>query len=337
MKRTASTSEHVVSPLLIWSAFLIPQIIWAAAGPVIKLTLNYIPSIEFLFFRFAITCIVILPIVLFELKRTKINNKDWVTLIALGLLGYGSMLFLFEGFRYTTAIDAAIIGVIAPIIEAAAGNYFYKEKISLKYKIGILIAIIGTFIVVIEPMLGTHASSSTVFSRIYGNLLILIYSLGFSAYIILSKEVMGESSSRLMHFLRHFKIKKHTHRYSPFMQTAISFYVALGFYTILMVLKQAFGAQTDQVFNISEIPLSALSGLLYMALFSGIAAYSILNWGLHRASVSFSAIFSYLMPVFTLPFAYIMLGEIPSSAAITGSAIIGLGIVIAEYKRDSPL
>ncbi len=334
MRQSAHSSTHIVSPLLIWSAFIIPQIIWAAAGPVIKLTLNYIPSIEFLFYRFAITCLVILPIVLFELKRTKINNKDWVTLIVLGILGYGSMLFLFEGFRYTTAIDAAIIGVIAPIIQAVAGNYFYKEKISLKYKIGILIAIVGTFIVVIEPMLGSHVSSSSVFSRIYGNLLILIYSLGFAAYVILSKAVMGEDSSRLMHFLHHFKIKKHTYRYSPFMQTAISFYVALGFYTILMVLKQAFGAQTEQVFNISEIPLPALSGLLYMALFSGIAAYSVLNWGLHRATVSFSAIFSYLMPVFTLPFAYLMLGEIPSGAAIVGSAVIGLGIIIAEYKTN---
>jgi hypothetical protein len=48
------------SPLFIWAACIIPQLIWAAAGPVIKITQNYIPTIEFLFIRFLITCVVLL-------------------------------------------------------------------------------------------------------------------------------------------------------------------------------------------------------------------------------------------------------------------------------------
>lgn len=318
------------SPFVIWAACIVPQIIWAAAGPVIKLTLAYIPSIEFLFIRFLITCIILLPFVYLELKRTKIDLKDLPNIIALGILGYGSMLFLFEGFRYTTAIDAAIIGVVAPILEIAAGNYFYKEQISLKYKIGIVLAIIGTAVVVIEPAL-VHSGPSDTTSRIIGNIFILIYNLGFATYIVLSKSIMGENSSRLFNALRHFGIKKHHYKYSPFLQTALSFYIALGVFTSLLILKSSI-SPVSVSFDILMLEPKAIFGVLYMALLSGIAAYTMLNWGIHRVSVSFMAIFSYLMPVFTLPFAYIILGEIPSGVALVGSAIIGLGILIAEYK-----
>ena len=319
------------SPALIWLACILPQIIWAAAGPVIKITLEYIPSIEFLFIRFLITCIVLLPFVYLELKRTKIDLKDLPNIIALGLLGYGSMLFLFEGFRYTTAIDAAIIGVIAPVIEVAAGNYFYKEKISLKYKVGILLAILGTTIVVIEPAL-LSSSSNDGSSRIIGNVFILMYSLCFASYIVLSKSIMGENSSRVLHALRLFGIKKHHYKYSPFMQTALSFYMALALYTALLMLKSSI-SPTEIDINLLSLEPKAIVGILYMAILSGIAAYTMLNWGIHRVSVSFAAIFSYLMPVFTLPFAYLMLGEIPTLISIIGSTVIGAGIVIAEYKN----
>lgn len=318
------------SPLVIWAACILPQLIWAAAGPVIKITLNYIPTIEFLFIRFLITCVILLPFVYLELKRTKIDLKDLPNLIALGVLGYGSMLFLFEGFRYTTAIDAAIIGVVAPIIEVAAGNYFYKEKISLRYKIGVLLAILGTAVVVIEPSL-MHSSSSDAPSRVLGNIFVLIYNFGFASYIVLSKSLMGENSSRLLTVLRHFGIKKHSYKYSPFMQTSLSFYIALAFFTVLLVLKSSLSPASLDL-NIQLFETKALLGVLYMALLSGIAAYTLYSWGLHRVSVSFAAIFSYLMPVFTLPFAYFMLGEIPTPVAIAGSAIIGAGIFIAEYK-----
>jgi drug/metabolite transporter (DMT)-like permease len=272
----------------------------------------------------------LLPFVYLELKRTRIDLKDLPNLIALGILGYGSMLFLFEGFRYTTAIDAAIIGVVAPIIEVAAGNYFYKEKLSLRYKIGVLLAIVGTIVVVIEPAL-IHSTSNNASSRILGNIFVLVYNFGFASYIVLSKSLMGENSSRLLNVLRYFGIKKNSYKYSPFMQTSLSFYIALAFFTGLLVLKSSLSPASLDL-NIRIFETKALLGVLYMAILSGISAYTLYSWGLHRVSVSFAAIFSYLMPVFTLPFAYFMLGEVPTPVALIGSAIIGTGILIAEYK-----
>lgn len=313
-------------------AFLLSNLIWAAAGPVVILTVQFLPPVEFLFYRFLITCIILLPIVVWELHKTHNNLKDMPSLILLGLLGYGSLIFLFEGLKYTSAIDAAIIGIIAPVIDAFAGNYFYKEKISQRYKLGVTLAILGTLFVVIEPALSHSASDIPIDERIYGNVLVLIYSICLALYLVLSKEMMGKNSSRLNLVLAKAGIRKNSHSYSPFMHTALSFFVALGFYTVLFIVKM-FGnpGETVTATEIIQMDQKVMFGLLYMALLSGITAYSLMNWALQRSTVSYSAVFTYLSPVLTLPFAYFMLGELPTVPAVIGSIVIGVGVIIAEY------
>ncbi len=277
-----------------------------------------------------------MPIVVWELNKTHNNLKDLPSLILLGLLGYGSLIFLFEGLKYTSAIDAAIIGIIAPIIDAFAGNYFYKEKISRRYKIGIFLAILGTLFVVIEPAVSHAASSIPIEERIYGNILVLIYSICLALYLVLSKEMMGKNSSRLNLVLSKAGIRKNAHSYSPFMHTALSFFVALGFYTILFIVKMFSNpAETVTATEIVQMDQKVMFGLLYMALLSGITAYSLMNWALQRSTVSYSAVFTYLSPVLTLPFAYFMLGELPTMPAVIGSIVIGIGVIYAETSQKA--
>ena len=320
------------------ATFLFTNLIWAAAGPVVKLTVEYLPPIEFLFYRFLVTCVVILPVVIWELNKTKANLKDLPSLITLGLLGYGSLYFLFEGYKYTTVIDGTIIGVLAPVIVAWAGQYFYGDKISTRYKVGVILAVLGTTVVVIEPAL-SHSQTDTQFGeRIYGNLLIVIYSVFYALYLVLSKEIMGQNSSKLNRLLSKIGIKKNSHTFSPFMHTAISFFVALGFFTILFFVQVVKNpTEAISAAHIMEFNHTALYGLLYMALISGLTAYSLMNWALKRSTVSYSAVFAYLSPVFTLPFAYFMLGEVPTIPALVGSSIIGAGVVIAETGQKKKI
>ncbi|OGC46787.1 hypothetical protein A2793_02895 [candidate division WWE3 bacterium RIFCSPHIGHO2_01_FULL_38_45] len=58
------------------------------------------------------------------------------------------------------------------------------------------------------------------------------------------------------------------------------------------------------------------------------------DWALNTHSMGDTAIYSYLAPIFTLPFAYVMLSEIPTKFALIGSAIIALGVIIAEHKKS---
>jgi drug/metabolite transporter (DMT)-like permease len=70
-----------------------------------------------------------------------------------------------------------------------------------------------------------------------------------------------------------------------------------------------------------------------MALASSIIAYFLFEWSLKRISVTDSAVISYIGPLFAIPSAFIILGEIPTEINIIGGSIIAVGIFIAEYKN----
>ena len=319
--------------ILAYSALLVATAIWGFATVAIKFTLDYIPLMSFLFYRFLLVCLVLLPFVWLELKKNPINTKDLPTLILLGLLGQSGILIIFAGIKYTTAIDSGIIGAIAPLMIIGLGHYYYREKINKFLEVGLLIATFGTLLVVLEPALSHNTVTDSISSRIFGNILNIIYNLVFALYIILSKKVMGERSGNVSKTLQKLNIKPLKNRYSPFMQTALSFYVALATFIPLYILE-AYGVFGAYSFNITQLPTQGLLGLLYMAIFSSIVAYMVFSWGLDNAKVADSGIFTYLGPAFTLPVAYLVLGELPSSAAIAGSMIIAIGVVIAETKKS---
>jgi len=58
-----------------YTFLLIATILWAAAGPVIKYTLRYIPPLTFLFLRFLIASVVMLPYAIYEIQKIGVNKK----------------------------------------------------------------------------------------------------------------------------------------------------------------------------------------------------------------------------------------------------------------------
>ncbi len=316
---------------LAFIALLSATAIWGAAAPVIKFTLGYIPVFSFLFFRFLLVCAILLPFLAIELKRTHVDKRDLFNIFILGLFGQASIIFIFAGIKYTSPIDAAIIGVLAPIVVIWEGHYFYKERIKPQLKLGILVAAAGTLLIVIEPILSNQEVGAALL-RIFGNTLVILYNLAFAVYIILSKRIMGKDSTRLDETAKFFGLKKMRKDYSPFLHTSLTFYVALIITVPFFIFESLgfFGAQTFYTATWSTIPLL---GILYMAIFSSIAAYVAFEWGLKNAKVSDAAVFAYLGPIFTVPASYLLIKEIPSLLTIFGSAIIATGVVIAEKHK----
>lgn len=314
--------------LLIISTFL-----WAAAGPVIKNTLEYIPTLTFLFLRFLIVSIVLLPYTIYEIQKVKIHHKDYLNLILLGIFSQTSLGLIFIGLKYTTATDNAIIGILGSILSVIAGHYFYGEKIHKDLKIGLWLASLGTLVVVIEPLF-SPSQNINILERVFGNTLILIYNFFWVTYIVWSKMIMGERSKILEKTLSFIKIKPMTKEYPPTLLTAISMYV--GLFTIApMAMFEMMGfLGNNQIFNLNQMGFEAIIGLLYMALLSSIVAYISYQKAIKLVKVSDIAFFHYLSPLFTLPVAYAVLGEIPNKFVIVGSIFIAIGVYIAEIKNN---
>jgi len=329
---TRKLPKNTYTQTLPYAALVGATAIWGVAGPVIKLTLQHVPVVSFLFLRLLIVCIVVLPFITLELQKDPVHKKDLRNFIILGILSQTFLLIIFAALNLTTAIDASLIGISFPMMALAAGYYFYKETVTPFEKLGVLIATIGALIVIVEPALGKLGFSEASLERIVGNVLALFYEITWLAYIIWSKAVMGENSAQVKKLTKFFHIKPMHKKYSPFIVTSLNFYVGLATLIPFFALEQLgfFG----RVFMPPMLNLTAIAGILYMALLSSIVAYFLFQWGLENAEVSDVGFFRYLGPVFTFPAAYILLGEIPGRAVLIGLIFIIIGVAIAETHRS---
>lgn len=321
-----------------YAALILATAIWAAALPVIKITLNDIPPFSFLLLRFLVVAVVMLPIMFFELKTTPIHRKDIKNLVLLGIFGQAALAFIFWGLKYTTAIDTALIGTAAPLITIFAGHYFYHEKVNNMVKFGVAIATLGTALIVFEPILGQQtiagdAVQNHIGLRMFGNVMVILYNVAFSIYIIFSKVIMGQLTKEVRGALKFFHVEPMKKEYSPTLITGVTFYVGLAAIIPFAIAENMgyFGVSGMDFSTLTWVPIA---GILYMALLSSIVAYIAYEWGLKGAEATDSAIFGYLGTLFTIPFSLVMLGEIPTKAATFGAFVIAVGVVIAEkYKR----
>ena len=324
------SAKNLSKTLLLTSlAFLATNFIWGVASPVIKYTLSYIPPFTFLFLRFLIVCIVLLPYTIVKLLGTKIPIKDYLNFFLLGIFSQTSIIIIFIALKYTTAIDTTVIAIIGGVLTMYAGHYFYNEKVNKKIKLGAILVCLGTLVVVAEPVLSGIRNHVSIFDRLIGNVLALIYNLTWVTYVIWSKMSMGENSGLLKKTLSFIHIKPMSKKYSPSLIVAISMYVGLLSMVPLALLESS-GFLGQVNFDLLSLDTRGIAGLLYMAIFSSIAAYFLNQWALENGRVSEAAIFGYLGPVFAFPTAYFLLGETPTKFLLVGATIITAGVIIAE-------
>jgi len=311
-------------------------ILWGAANPIIKLTLGYIPPITFLFLRFLIACIILLPYVLYETQKTKIDKRDYLNIFLFGLFSQTSLILIFVGLEYTTVVESSIIGILGSILTVAAGHYFYKDNVNKGVKVGLLIASLGTLFVIIEPLFTGNIHNTSLVERTFGNFLVFLYNITWVIFIVWSKFSMGEErSSLLKKALSFIQLKPMKKEYSSTFLTALSLYVGLATVTPLAFLENTGYIGNNPPFDIFSIKPIGIIGLLYMAICSSIIAYMLYQWSLKYVKVSDTAFFGYLAPILTLPFSYVILGELPTKSMVIGAIIIGIGVYISGKNLNN--
>ncbi len=284
---------------------LLVTIIWGVASPVIKYTLDGFDPLTFLTYRFGISSIISIVIFLIIGFRLPKNIKDIVLLVIYGLLASSvSLALLFFGLKNTTVLDSSLITLSDPLLISIAGVYFLKERVSKREKIGIFIAIIGTLLTIVEPLI----QNGNGHLRLSGNLMIIAYAIVVAGTAVLGKILLrrGVEASTM---------------------TALSF--ILGFISLL-----PFWLVTNvSAYSIIHTPYSYHVGVFYMAVISGSLAFYLSNKAQKSIEIGEQAIFGYMYPIFAAPLAVIWLREKITPIFVIGAIIIAIGVTIAEIKK----
>jgi drug/metabolite transporter (DMT)-like permease len=286
---------------------LIVSLIWGLAAPVIKFTLGGFSPAIFLTYRFFISAVIALFFFIFFGFKLPKDRKTLIFTILNGfLLSTVSLGLLFLGTNKTTSVDSNLISAMAPITVAIAGVLFLKERITKKESIGLLIALAGTFLTIVEPVFNHRVG----FSGIEGNLLIFASLIVTTVTAVLAKKVLRSGVDAV---------------------TATNLSFVIGFITLApFTLPQIFASKFQ---ILTSVPLTYHLGVFYMAVLSGTLAYILWHKAEKSIEISEVGLFAYLYPLFGTPLSVFWLKEKITLPFIIGAVVIAIGVFLAEYKK----
>ncbi|OGH47538.1 MAG: hypothetical protein A3A51_03060 [Candidatus Levybacteria bacterium RIFCSPLOWO2_01_FULL_39_10] len=281
-------------------ALIFANIIWGAAFPIYKWTLEIVPPFIFTFIRFFGGALIVLP---FVYKSLRIQRSDIPKLILVSLIGISVQIpLLFFGLKLSPSINAPIIIASAPIILIISSVIFLNEKLKVKVLIGTLVSLLGVLAIILRPFIESGGLTGSVL----GNFLLFGATVCSVAQALILKRITANNDPLALVF----------------------WMFVIGIIPII-----PFALYETQTFNLlTQINLQAVIGLLYGIVFAAVIAHYLYAFGIKFVKASEVGIFSYVDPLATIVIAIPLLGEIITPTYILGAILVFLGIFIAEGR-----
>lgn len=232
-------------------------------------------------------------------KRQKISFKsikeNLFPLCLSGAFIGVNWILLFESYRYTSVATATLCYYMAPVFVIIASAFLFKEKITLKKAVCVLIALAGMFFVS-----GFLNTGFTGFAELKGILLGLGASLFYASVILLNKKIKNV----------------------PIYEKTTVQLITAG--VILIPYSLAFEDNSQ----VEITPIIIIMLLIVGFLHTGFA-YSLYFGSIERLSTGTVALFSYIDPIVAIILSWIILKEDITFFGVLGAVLI-LGSTMAS-------
>ncbi|MBI2326521.1 DMT family transporter [Candidatus Collierbacteria bacterium] len=285
-----------------YALLLLNTILWGLSPPIIKVALNFVSINQFLLGRYILASLIFLPIYFLTQKKAHLEIRNLKLVILLALLGTPLTLIpLYEGIKLTSSIESSILTATGPLLIIIGGRIFLHEKITQNEKIGLIIALIGTILLTLGPVVIDGPGFKI---SLLGNFLILGSNLIWTAFLLLVKKLKVDASQISL----------------------VSYLTAIPVFAILLFFEPSSLNTKYLILN-----TSAILGIVYMAVAGSIIAFWAYTKGQEYVEASEAAVFTYLQPLITFPLAYFWLHESISSVGLAACLLIAAGVYVSEY------
>jgi drug/metabolite transporter (DMT)-like permease len=285
------------------SALVLMLLLWSLNYVAGKIALRTMDPVTLACFRLVLAALVMLPIYFAQpqRKRTPLKASDIWPFTYLGFLGVILNQGLFTvGLNYTTSDHSAVIIAIGPVIVLLLARAFGLEVFTAGKILGMAISFVGVFL--LETENGSPANSPFLL----GDTITFFGVIGFAAYAVLGKRIVSKYDAVAMNTFN---------------------LVASAVLLLPLTIRQAIHL------NWKGVGLAGWLGMIYMALGSSIAAYTIFYWLLRFMSASRVAVLSYFQPVVVIVLSVLFLSEHPTRNLLIGTALVLVGVYLAERGR----
>jgi drug/metabolite transporter (DMT)-like permease len=163
--------------------------LWGTSFPIIKIGLETIDPFKFVFWRFLVSSVTLVAIMLaFRKLDFKVANKK--LLVFLGIANAAGYLLQYVAMPYTTAAKAALFINLSAMWVALLSPKLLGETFSRKKILGILVGLTGVVLV------STNLNYSSIGGgQLVADLMLIISGLTWAIFMIYNKKLVMNSTS----------------------------------------------------------------------------------------------------------------------------------------------
>jgi len=292
-----------VSDLKIHSALIIAVFFWAISFIATKVSLESLPPLFVVFSRLVVSSICF--IIWMFVKKTKIKyrgGKWFFDMLILSLLGSGLHYSLQTiGLQYTTASNASIYAITAPITITIIAALFLGERLSLKKTVGISLALIGVLTVMgFETLLNFNLKG-----HLLGDILVFSSISMWGVFTVLGKKMTKETGALELTMI---------------ITVIGALYMApVGIYELY-----------KSSISLSSVPIKAWLSVLFLGITCSFLATLLYFFALQHRESQKVGVYLYTIPSITQVFAVIFLNEVIGVSLIVGTLAVLYGVYLTE-------
>ena len=287
------------------------SLMWSGQGTAVKVLDRHMGPIAITFVPFYITTLLLVPLLLKMRKENpgapSLSVRDWIQFSIAGIGGQVlAQLGMTWGVSKSLASNGAILNLLIPVISAVLASLMLRERITLLRVAALTIGLVG---VVLMSVSDWKQASFGEMRFLVGNLLILCGCLGSSFYNVYCKGLMKRFAE---------------------IEILIFSYVTASVASIpLLIWAEPFSFHSFQRFD-----WQSWAAFAFLALFMYGASMLLFFRALQHLDVTTASASLYLVPVFGVLLAAVLLGERLSTLAMVGSAIV-LTATVLIMKYDT--
>ncbi|OGB97114.1 hypothetical protein A3F06_04300 [candidate division TM6 bacterium RIFCSPHIGHO2_12_FULL_36_22] len=265
---------------------------------------RYMPPVFFVMTRMFLAGGLILGYQYFKNRASlRIKKKDWLIIFYISFL----LLFLayvteFWALQYVTGAKVALLWNLSPFITAIFAYYSFKEEMTFKKFLGLLIGFFGFIPILIEPA----AREKLIYS---------MFSLSWAEMFL----IIGIIASAYGWILFKFAMDR---GYQPLVINGYAMIIA-GFLSLIVSLMFE---------NWSPFPISywfiSCWYIFYLTLVGNIICYNLYGYLLKRYSTTYLSFCGFITPIFTAIMQYFYFGTSIGIPFVVSLILVSIGLYI---------
>ncbi|BEV73810.1 MULTISPECIES: DMT family transporter [unclassified Paludibacterium] len=284
---------------------LLSMLLWASTFIAVKYIFLSFDPVFVLFARMAIAMLCLLPLLGVLRVSLRVRREDWRSLLLLGLC-QPCLYFLFESaaLKLTSASQASVLAALIPVLATLSAWLWLREPQRAGSWAGVVISTMGALALTLASPASANAPNPLL-----GNFLELLAVLCGVGYMLLLKRLAA--------------------RYAPLTIIFIQ--------TMIGLLWFGFGLLTPWGTWPTAWPFWPCVWLVYLGAVVTLGAFALYTWAISRVPVAHAAVFTNLIPLFSMALAFMLLDERLTRLQWLACLAILLGVWLGQRSGGKPV